>query len=144
MTGIIMAFDFGIRNIGIAVGQQLTYTTQPIKVLKSKDGIPDWKKINYIYNEWNPIILVVGLPVQIDGSYQYITILSKKFAKQLKKRFKITVRMHDERFSSVEARSNYIEYCWRNNLRKTKGINYINAISAAVILHSWLNQHCIK
>lgn len=134
--GIIMAFDFGTKNIGIAIGQTLTYTTRPLKVLKSKFGVPNWKTIEYIYNEWNPIILIVGLPLQMNGNDQPITILSKKFAVQLKKRFKTTVEMHDERFSSIEARSDYLKYHYL-----IKQHDHINAIAAAIILNSWLHQH---
>lgn len=134
--GIVMAFDFGVKNIGIAVGQRLTYTTQPITVLQSKFGIPNWKIITNIYHEWSPTILIVGLPLRMNGTYQPITDLSKKFANQLKNRFKTTVEMHDERFSTVEARANYFKYS-RFHIKKTK-INQINAIAAAIILKSWL------
>lgn len=137
---MIMAFDFGIKNIGVAVGQKLTYSTQPVKVLKSKLGFPNWKTIDDIYHEWHPTILIVGLPLQMNGTEQPITILAKKFAKQLKKRFKTTVEMQDERFSTIEARSNYLKYTYFY-FKKIKNNDQINAIAAAIILKSWLNKH---
>lgn len=140
MVEIIMAFDFGTKNIGIAIGQNLTYTTRPLTVIKSQLGSPHWNAIEFIYNEWSPVLLIVGLPLNIDGSEQPITFLSKKFAIQLKKRFQTTVKMHDERFSTIEARSIYLKY-YRNRLTTSKQHYQINAIAAAVILTSWLNQH---
>lgn len=142
MIGIVMAFDFGLKNIGIAVGQTLTYTTQPLYVSKSKFGLPDWKNIERIYNEWNPIKLIVGLPLKMDGNEQFITILSKQFAIQLKKKFKISVEMYDERFSTVEARSRYIKYSQKHLLKSKKNFQ-INSIAAEIILKSWLNQTSI-
>lgn len=139
IIGIIMAFDFGINNIGIAIGQILTCTTQPLNVCKSKSGVPDWKNIEHTYNEWNPIKLIVGLPLKMNGNEQTITILSKKFAKQLQKKFNIPVDMHDERFSTVEARSKFLKYS-KNNLLKSKKTYEINSIAAEIILKSWLSQ----
>lgn len=138
ITGIIMAFDYGTKNIGIAVGQTLTYNAQPIYVSKSKYGIPDWKNIEYIYDEWRPIKLIVGLPLKINGNEQLITILSRNFAAQLQKKFKIAVEMYDERFSTIEARSKIL-INYKNNLQK-KHPCQINSIAAAIILKSWLNQ----
>lgn len=137
ISGIIMAFDFGTKQIGVAIGQNFTYTTQPLLVLKSHLGVPNWKIIECIYNEWKPVILIVGLPLQMNGNDQLITILSKKFAMQLKKRFNTKVEMHDERFSTIEARSYYFKYYYQ-----TKNKNYqINSIAASIILNSWLNQY---
>lgn len=137
--GIIMAFDFGLTNIGIAIGQILTCTTQPLGISKSKLGVPDWKHITYIYHEWKPIKLIVGLPLKMDGTEQSITILSKKFAIQLEKKFKVPVEMYDERFTTIEARSQYLQN-QRNNQPKKNNPLYINAIAAEIILKSWLNN----
>ncbi|URJ23556.1 Holliday junction resolvase RuvX [Blochmannia endosymbiont of Camponotus sp. C-003] len=135
---IVMGFDFGTEHIGVAIGQTLTYTAQPLTVLRSESGVPNWKHIKNIYNTWKPTIAVVGLPLKIDGSEQPITILAKIFAMQLKEQLPVTVKMHDERFSTSEARLNYSEYCC-NYLCVKPNIN-INALSAGVILESWLNQ----
>ncbi|ADV33650.1 conserved hypothetical protein [Candidatus Blochmanniella vafra str. BVAF] len=137
---IIMAFDFGTKNIGVAVGQKLTCTTTSLNVLHSIAGTPDWKNIELMYNEWKPKTLIVGLPLQIDGSEQYITILSKKFAIQLKNKFNTTVEMYDERFTTLEARSNfYNQYCSKFSEKIKK--NKIDSIAAEIILKSWLNTN---
>lgn len=136
---IFMGFDFGTKHIGIAIGQKLTCTVQPLTVLQSQFGVPNWKDIKDVYNTWKPMILIVGLPLKIDGSEQPITILAKRFATQLKEQLSVTVKMHDERFSTSEARLSYLEYyhnysCTRLNVQ-------INAIAAGVILKSWLNKY---
>lgn len=140
---IIMAFDFGIKRIGVAIGQKLTRTTQPIGTLKTQSGHPNWQNIEYIYNLWKPSRLIVGLPLKIDGGAQAITILSKQFAKQLQERFQITVEMHDERFTTIEARSNHNRNYYYNydyGLKKIKKIISIDSIAAEIILQSWLNH----
>ncbi|URJ24159.1 Holliday junction resolvase RuvX [Blochmannia endosymbiont of Camponotus sp.] len=135
---IVMAFDFGTKHIGVAIGQKLTCTVHPLIVLQSQFGVPNWKHIKDIYNTWKPMILVVGLPLKIDGSEQPITILAKIFATQLKEQFPVTVEMHDERFSTSEARLNYFEL-YHDNLCVKPNIK-IDAIAAGVILKSWLNK----
>ncbi|URJ32638.1 Holliday junction resolvase RuvX [Blochmannia endosymbiont of Camponotus sp.] len=135
---IVMGFDFGTKHIGVAIGQKLTCTVQPLIVLQSQFGVPNWKHIKDIYNTWKPMTLVVGLPLKIDGSEQPITILAKIFATQLKEQFPVTVEMHDERFSTSEARLNYFEF-YHDNLCVKTNIK-INAIAAGVILKSWLNK----
>ncbi|WHL24865.1 MAG: Holliday junction resolvase RuvX [Candidatus Blochmannia vicinus] len=137
-VNIIMGFDFGTKNIGIAIGQKLTYTVRPLTVLQSQSGIPNWGGIKNVYNIWKPVVMIVGLPLKINGEEQSITILARRFAKQLKKQFPVTVKMHDERFSTSEARLDYFEnhhnyLCVRRDIK-------INAIAAGVILKSWLNQ----
>lgn len=133
ITEIIMAFDFGIKRIGMAIGQKLTCTTQPIGILKTQSGHPDWQNIEYIYNLWQPSRLIVGLPLKIDGREQTITILSKRFAIQLQERFQIQVEMHDERFTTIEARSNRrlnYYYHYDNGLLIKKKKNYSNRFNS--------------
>ncbi|URJ25316.1 Holliday junction resolvase RuvX [Candidatus Blochmannia ocreatus (nom. nud.)] len=139
---IIMGFDFGTKYIGVAIGQTLTCTANPLTVLKTtQSGKPNWSDIQSICNTWKPVILIVGLPLGVDGSEQHITILAKKFAKQLEKRFCITVKMHDERFSSSEARSYFFKHDNNHFLyaRKQHTDIRLNAVAAKVILRSWLN-----
>jgi putative Holliday junction resolvase len=64
----ILGFDFGMKNIGIAVGQELTGTANPLTAIKARDGIPDWEQIASLLQEWQPDLLVVGLPLNMDGT----------------------------------------------------------------------------
>lgn len=137
---IVMGFDFGIKRIGVAIGQKLTCTAQPLTVLQSKFGIPNWKCIENIYDEWKPMTLIVGLPLQLNGTMQPISILATKFATQLKNRFPVAVEMHDERFSTNEARLNLNNNYYCNNISYTYYKKHqIDAIAAEIILKSWLH-----
>ncbi|HAW77355.1 MAG TPA: Holliday junction resolvase RuvX, partial [Alteromonas australica] len=79
----VLAFDFGTKSIGVAVGQEVTGTASPLAALKARDGIPDWQQIAALYEEWQPHLVVVGLPLNMDGSEQEMTQRAKKFANRL-------------------------------------------------------------
>lgn len=99
-----LAFDFGTKSIGVAIGQQLTGTARPLIALKAQDGIPDWNRLEALLKEWQPDRVVVGLPLNMDGSEQPLTVRARKFANRLHGRFGVQVDLHDERLSTVEAR----------------------------------------
>ncbi|MCG7585021.1 Holliday junction resolvase RuvX, partial [Photobacterium sp. OFAV2-7] len=102
----VLAFDYGTKSIGVAIGQELTGTATPLAALKAKDGIPSWDAIEKILNEWQPDLVVVGLPLDLEGGeLEAITPRAKKFANRLHGRFGYQVELHDERLSTVEARS---------------------------------------
>ncbi|AKC59821.1 Holliday junction resolvase RuvX [Blochmannia endosymbiont of Polyrhachis (Hedomyrma) turneri] len=136
ITGIVMGFDFGLKNIGIAVGQQLTYTAQPITTLQTKKYQPNWDIMKKIFNIWQPKIFIVGLPININGTNQPLTYLTYEFSKMLHKTFDLKVIMQDERFSTIEARSRLFKYHGFRSLKP----NQINSISAVIILESWLQK----
>ena len=92
----VLAFDFGTKSIGVAVGQEVTGTASPLAALKARDGIPDWQQIAALYEEWQPHLVVVGLPLNMDGSEQEMTQRAKKFANRLHGRFKVAVETCDE------------------------------------------------
>ncbi|WP_353612956.1 Holliday junction resolvase RuvX [Mangrovibacter phragmitis] len=135
-TGTILAFDFGSRSIGVAIGQKITGTARPLSALKAKDGIPDWEQIDRILKEWQPDFLVVGLPLNMDGTEQPLTARAKKFANRLHGRFGITVELHDERLSTVEARAGLFAQGGFKALDKGS----VDSASAVVILESWFEQ----
>ena len=99
-----MAFDFGLRKIGIAVGQPITGTATPITVITATDGIPDWRIIEQLIDEWQPVLLVIGLPLNMDDSESTMSRLARKFGRKLNGRFNIAIEMMDERLTSFEAR----------------------------------------
>ncbi|MGL5585418.1 MAG: Holliday junction resolvase RuvX, partial [Plesiomonas sp.] len=67
MSRTMMAFDFGTKSIGVAIGQEITATARPIASLKARDGIPDWTQVEKLLKEWKPDLVVVGLPLNMDG-----------------------------------------------------------------------------
>lgn len=133
----LLAFDFGTTSIGIAVGQPLTGTARPLTALKAQDGIPDWSKIEYLIKEWQPNLIVVGLPLNMDGTEQPITQRARKFANRLHGRFGLQVELHDERLSTVEARSSLFSHGGFRALNKGS----VDSQSAVIILESWFENH---
>ncbi|ADP11435.1 putative Holliday junction resolvase [Erwinia sp. Ejp617] len=133
----LMAFDFGTKSIGVAIGQQLTGTARPMNALKAQDGIPDWNRIEALLKEWQPDRVVVGLPLNMDGSEQPLTARARKFANRLHGRFGVQVDLHDERLSTVEARAELFE---RGGFRALSKGN-VDSLSAVIILESWFENH---
>ena len=72
-THTLLGFDFGTKSIGVAVGQQLTGSARPLAALKAQDGTPDWLQIERLLKEWQPDFVVVGLPLNMDGTEQPLT-----------------------------------------------------------------------
>lgn len=132
----IIAFDFGTRSIGAAIGQAVTKTAQPLCAFKARDGQPNWQEIEKVLNEWQPDYLVVGLPLNMDGTEQELTLRAKKFANRLHGRFGYSVHLQDERLSTVEAKSYLFSSGGYRALSKGK----IDASSAVIILESWFNK----
>jgi putative transcription antitermination factor YqgF len=69
-----LAFDFGTKSIGVAVGQTITGTAQPLAAIKANDGIPNWDTITELHAQWQPTAMLVGLPLNMDGTEQEMTL----------------------------------------------------------------------
>ncbi|MEW5288521.1 MULTISPECIES: Holliday junction resolvase RuvX [Erwinia] len=132
----LLAFDYGTKSIGVAIGQQLTGTARPLAALKAQDGIPDWNKIEALLKEWQPDRVVVGLPLNMDGSEQPLTARARKFANRLHGRFGVQISLHDERLSTVEARADLFSRGGFRALNKGS----VDSLSAVVILESWFEN----
>lgn len=128
-----MAFDYGTQNIGVAVGQSLTGSGHELSPLKAKDGIPNWQYIQQLLVEWRPDILVVGLPLHMDGRESELSRLARKFGRRLHGRFGKEVVWVDERLSSYEARCDAYSKGHKGDYAK----NPIDSIAARFILESW-------
>jgi putative Holliday junction resolvase len=101
MSQTILAFDFGEKRIGVAVGNTITKTAEPLKVIQEKNQDERFKVIEQLINEWQPGLLVVGLPTHPDGAEHEMTLKAKRFGNQLKGRFQKEVVWVDERYTSV-------------------------------------------
>lgn len=136
-----MGFDFGTKKIGVAVGQSITQTVTPLITLPSLNQKPDWNTIEKLIKEWLPNILVVGLPVHLDGEEQAMTQAAKKFGNQLNGRFNLPVEFMDERLSSYEAKERLREIN-RNKkpTNKRQMAMDIDKIAAQLIVESWFRQ----
>ena len=67
-SGVVMAFDFGLKNIGIAIGQNITKSASTFYAIKAKEGVPDWIRLDSLIEEWEPNLFVVGDPFNMDGT----------------------------------------------------------------------------
>ncbi|BGI51191.1 MAG: Holliday junction resolvase RuvX [Arsenophonus endosymbiont of Ceratovacuna japonica] len=134
---IIIAFDFGIINIGIAIGQEITSTAYPLKIIKTKNTKQNWSEIKKILQEWQPKLAIIGLPLNMDGTEQQISYAARKFANNLYNRFNIQVILHDERLTTIEARTQIFNHGGYRALNKKN----IDSISAIIILESWMKQN---
>ena len=135
-TRTLLGFDFGMKNIGIAVGQEMTRTANPLTAIKARDGIPDWGLIAKLLNEWQPDLLVVGLPLNMDGTEQEMTAAARRFGNRLHGRFNIPVEWQDERLTTYEA----LDQLGIRSKMDTRQRSDVDQISAQLILQSWLNQ----
>lgn len=132
----VIGFDFGTNSIGAAIGQELTGSARALAAFKAQEGSPDWQKIERLLKEWRPDLVVVGLPLNMDGTEQPVTEQARKFANRLHGRFGVQIALHDERLSTVEARASLFD---RGGFRALdKGS--VDSASAVVILESWFEK----
>jgi putative Holliday junction resolvase len=136
MPTTVLAFDYGTQNIGVAVGQTLTHTADELPPLKAKDGIPSWDAIAKLISEWNPDLLVVGLPLNMDGSESELGVRARKFGNRLHGRFGLQVAMIDERLSTFTAKGEAMQRGHRRNY----GEKPVDSIAARLILESWFER----
>ncbi|MBU3574692.1 Holliday junction resolvase RuvX [Polynucleobacter sp. UK-Mo-2m-Kol15] len=102
----VMAFDYGTRRIGVAVGNTLTRMGQPIKTIAEASGDAVFKVIEGLLKEWQPNRLVVGLPCHPDGTEHAMTAKARRFGNQLHGRFQLPVEWVDERYTSAVLEAN--------------------------------------
>lgn len=136
----VLGFDFGMKHIGVAVGQTITRTANPLTSLKALDGIPKWDEIAKIISTWNARALVIGIPLNMDGTEQPITAAAKKFGNRLEARYKLPVHRVDERLTTVEAKQQLFDSSGYKALDKTS----IDSYSAKLILESWLQSQASR
>ena len=132
----LLGFDYGLKNIGAATGQTLTGTATPQPPLRARDGVPDWSEVEALLREWQPELVLVGLPLNMDGTESELSARARKFANRIHGRFGVAVEMVDERLSSFEAKG---EVMARGGSRDY-GKNPVDSIAARLIVESYLNR----
>ena len=133
----LLGFDFGTKSIGVSTGQMITATAQPIAAIKANDGIPNWDIVEAVLNEWKPDLVVIGLPLNMDGTEQAITQRAKKFGNRLAGRFGAKIVFQDERLTTASAKEFIFDRGGYKALEKGK----IDSVSAALILESWMESY---
>ncbi len=135
----ILAFDFGLRRIGVAVGQRVTASASPLTVVKNgKDG-PDWAAIGRLIHDWQPARIIVGMPTHADGSPSEIANHVKGFIGELA-RFERPIETEDERYSSLEA-ADLLKSERALGLRGRIGKEMIDSAAATLIAERWLGKN---
>jgi putative Holliday junction resolvase len=132
---IFLAFDFGTRNIGVAVGQKLTKSATPLTPLLAQKGIPRWEEVDNLIKNWQPRALVVGVPYKFDGSDLKVTKLAKRFIEQLKKRYQLEVYAAEERLTTKAAR----EEIFARGGYKALQTESVDSVAAKLILEEWMS-----
>ena len=128
----VMAFDFGLKRTGVAMGQSLIQTSQGLETLAMKNEQPHWDVVVSLIEKWCPDLLLVGLPLAIDGAETVMSTKARQFARRLHGRMGIKTIVWDERFSSYQAKheqpaSNYRQHS-------------IDSLAAQYVLASWFNN----
>lgn len=139
MTGCVLGFDFGARCIGVASGNRISGTAQPLAALSARAGQPDWARIDALIADWQPDTLVVGLPLTRDGGEQAATRAARAFADALAQRSALSVHLVDERHTSQEAARRFAARRGTGAARRRDAAN-IDSLAAVVILESWLAE----
>jgi putative Holliday junction resolvase len=134
----ILAFDFGLQRIGIAIGDTLTGTAAPRPASAARAGEPDWESIGREVRAFNPGRLVVGAPYNTDGTAGALMPSVRRFASELRRRFALPVSLIDERFSSLEASAALKRLRARGGRRRMRR-EHLDSAAAAVILERWLS-----
>ena len=124
VPGCVLAFDFGLKHIGVAVGQTITHSANPLTTLRALDGKPDWSELQALVDEWRPIHLLVGLPLNMDDSESEMSQRARGFANRLAAKSGIEVAMVDERLTSFATRDS----------------DQSHAAAAALIAEGWLSR----
>jgi len=132
-----LSFDYGTKNIGVAVGQKITKSATVLPVIIVKNTIIMWQQIDVLVYSWKPDAIIVGMPYKLDGTYfKKITSITKKFISQIKLRYNINVYPVNEIMSTKEAKNILFQKGGYKFLRSKS----IDSVAAKIILEEWLNN----
>jgi len=134
---ILLAFDFGMKRIGVAIGQIVTQTARPLETLKAINGEPHWDLVAKLISKWSPDAIIVGIPLNMDGTSQKITENAREFAKKLQVQFKIPIYEMDERLTTKDAR----EKLFQQGGYKALQDGQVDAVAAQLILQNWFAEN---
>ncbi len=139
----LMAFDFGLRRIGIAVGNLMLGTASALDTLHNPDSGPDYVAIGRLIKEWQPGRLIVGAPLNLEGKENPMSRAADRFARKLAHEFNLPIERVDERHTSVEAEG-MIRNARRAGRKRRAQSGDVDKLAAQVILASWLERNTYK
>ena len=134
-AGTVLAFDFGVKRIGVAIGEALLGRARALTTIAAEDNATRFAAIARLIGEWQPQQLVLGLPLAEDGAGHELTARTRRFAHQLEGRFRLPVALVDERYSSREADARLAArgLSWQERRRE------LDAEAAQIILQDYFN-----
>ncbi len=125
----IIAFDYGEKKIGVAVGQTSTNTSSPLQIIFNKDNKTNWISISSLLDEWKPALILLGKPLNMDGSESVIMKKVDKFYKELKSIYDADIEFVDERLTTFEARE----------ILKDEKHDNVDAHAAKILIDNWFD-----
>lgn len=134
--GTVLAFDFGEKRIGVAVGETLLEQAHPLTVIDARANAERFAAIETLINAWQPVRLIVGLPVSLDGAPHTMTARCTRFGNQLHGRFGLPVAYADERLSSIDAEERLREA--GHDAKRAR--SHVDAVAAQLILQSYFDS----
>ncbi len=134
-AGTVLAFDFGTRRIGVAIGETSTGIAHPLATLSAADNGGRFAAIGALVDTWRPVLLVVGLPTHADGSEHPMTVRARRFARQLEGRVHLPVAFCDERFTT-RAAALALQEAGGHDRKAVR-----DQVAAQLILQAYLDQH---
>ena len=123
-----LVFDFGLKHIGIATAEPKAHLARALTTVRARDGVPQWEALDRLVAEWRPEVLVVGLPLNMDGTPSEISAAARRFGGRLEGRYALPVEFADERLSTFEAVS------------RGGDEGAAHALAAEVIGETWLDE----
>ena len=137
---VVLAFDFGLRRIGVACGDTVSRNAVGLKTVPAGPKGPRWELIDSMMRDWQPDMAVVGLPYNVDDSDSNLTGAARGFAAELTRRYALEVAMVDERYSSLEAEAR-LQTARESGLRRRRvAKSDVDAAAACVILERWFSE----
>ena len=127
----IVAFDFGEKKIGVAVGQTSTYTSSPLQVIFNNHDKVNWNEISVLLEEWRPELILIGKPLNMDGTDSEIMKKVDTFYKKLESLYDAKFEYVDERLTTFEAR----------DILKENNVETVDANAAKILIDNWFNRN---
>ncbi len=134
---LVLAFDYGGRRIGVACGDTVSRTARPLKGIDNSPAGPRWDVVEGLLRDWQPDLIVVGLPYNVDDSENVMSTAARGFAREIEARHALSVHLVDERYSSLEAQSRLRAERESGARKRRVGKADIDAAAACVILERW-------
>jgi putative Holliday junction resolvase len=131
----VLGFDFGTTRIGLAIGQSVTATATELEPVRARDGIPDWSQLDGAIATWQPDALVVGVPLNMDGTPSEMARRARRFANRIQDRYRLPCFLCDERLTTVEAKRIHLNAGGGSNFKRES----VDGLAARLILEDWFN-----